>query len=195
LACASPKELVSDAGAIRVLYGPTIEDHSPVFRAAISRAIQTGNGVVTVAAGTYRTTSLVWDGQIGDSLVIRGEERVILNCTDTFGVRLKNSRIVPAAGRKKVFRLSVQSLSEPYAFLAREYDVTIRNVEYLGELSSRNGFNVFTCRDFLVDNCVTHEVSSSAKINSFRVANSRIGRLRCDTNEFSVYGTEFNEVL
>jgi hypothetical protein len=112
-----------------------------------------------------------------------------------FGVRLTNSRIVPPVGRKKITRLSVQSLRKPYAFLAREYDVTIRNVEYLGELSSRNGFNVFTCRDFLVDKCITHEVSSSKFVNSFRVVNSRIGRLRCYNNEFSVAGTEFNGAI
>lgn len=117
------------------------------------------------------------------------------NCR-ALGVKLENCYfdVVDRVADKSLY-LGVLALTEEYAFLYHEYDVYCRNVNWIHPDYMFNGLHVHQCRDFIVDDCKTHAVSTGDKIRSFKVRNSTIGRLYCSDSNFEARNTVFDASL
>lgn len=128
-----------------------------------------------------------------DVTIERGEG--YWNCR-ALGVRLENCYFDVVGGvADESLYLGVLALKEDYAFLNSEYDVYCSNVNWLHQDYMFNGLHVHQCRDFIVDGCRTHAISTGDKIRNFKVTNSTIGRLYCSDSNFEVRNTVFDASL
>lgn len=117
------------------------------------------------------------------------------NCR-ALGVKLENCTLdVVDSYKDASLYLGVVALADEFAFLNNEYDVICKNVTWLHQDMDFNGLHVHKCRDFKVDNCTTHAVSTGDKIRTFRVTDSHIGRLYCSDSNFEVSRTVFDGTL
>jgi hypothetical protein len=119
----------------------------------------------------------------------------LFNCR-AFGVRMTNCKIIcsPDNVAESVY-LGAVSLNEKYKYLYEEYDVELTNVQWKHKSTKFNGLHVGRCRNYIVKNCTTHEVSSGGAFRTFIVENSHIGRLRVYDSNFTISNTIFEASL
>ena len=117
------------------------------------------------------------------------------NCR-ALGVVLENCTfMVNKAVNESSLYLGLVALHPDYNELYDEYDVNCKNVTWLHRDYGFNGLHVHKCRDFIVDHCTTHAVSTGDFIRTFKVTDSNVGRVYCSDSNFEVKGTNFDAKL
>ncbi len=157
-----------------------------------------------VAPATFTTNVLVenffGDNSVIDahpSFMVKYKNATTVNATDywncrAIGIVLENCNFqVNKDPQSQEIYLGVQTLSDAYSYLYDEYDVICKNVKWETVDKGFNGLHVHKCRDFMVDNCSTHAISTGSPIRRFEVRNSKTGRVYCGDSNFSVCNTEF----
>lgn len=114
------------------------------------------------------------------------------NCR-AFGVKLKNVviRCYRNASGDSVY-LGIPSLFKEYEHYRNDYDIILENVDWQHKLIGYNGLHVQKCRDFIVNNCTTHSVSTGSFIRNFIINNSDIGYFKCYDSNFKITNTNFD---
>jgi len=167
--------------------------------------IYSHNVVHPVAPATFTTNVLVEDFYGDNSVIdahpsfmVKYKDAIIVNATDywncrAIGVVLENCnfQVSKDAPSQEIY-LGVETLSDAYSYLYDEYDVICKNVKWETVDKGFNGLHVHKCRDFIVDHCSTHAISTGAPIHRFEVKNSKTGRVYCADSNFSVCKTEFS---
>lgn len=86
---------------------------------------------------------------------------------------------------------SNQLLTDEYKFLYKEYDTEFDNVEWIhSKPSGFNGLTSFSCRDFIVKNCKSHNISVYGELyGKAIVSNSVLGTIRINSTEVNIDST------
>lgn len=155
----------------------------------------------------YWTSQMVVDGFKGKGSVIDAHPSLDVtykNVQVTEGLNYWNCRalgvklidcdfeVLPGISSPSLY-IGVLALNKDYEFMYDEYDVLCSNVKWKYKDQGFNGLHVHKCRDFMVENCETHEVSTGAPIQRFEVINSRLGRLACADSNFKISGCVFRK--
>jgi len=117
------------------------------------------------------------------------------NCR-ALGVKLTNCKF--KAGKKAnspSIGIGMTTLPKEYRFLLREYDVILKNVEWLHTLNQRNGLVIHSARKFLIENCKTHGVATGHFCGEILIKNSSIGMFQCYDNNFTLKNVIFDGSL
>lgn len=88
--------------------------------------------------------------------------------------------------------IGVVTLIPELEHLYFEYDVNMKNVEWVHKLNGLNGLHVHKARNFIVDSCVTHSVSIGSNCKKVEVNNSRIGQFNSNDCNFHIQNTVFD---
>jgi hypothetical protein len=155
------------------------------------------------------TTNVRVEGFFGDnsmidahpSFLVHYKDVVVLNGSSfwncrALGVVLENCffQIQENVNSESLY-IGVVGLTESYDYLYNEYDVVCKNVTWVHSDLMFNGLHVHKCRDFLVENCKTHAISTGVAIRRFEVKHSSVGRIYCADSNFHVTDTEFDATL
>lgn len=117
------------------------------------------------------------------------------NCR-AFGVKLTNCNFTcdPDFNDSSIYIGGI-SLRPEYDFLYNEFDVFLENVVWKHKLNGFNGLTVNKCREFIVNNCESHLISTGNTVKKVEVTNSKIGHFKCYDANFTITNSQFISTL
>jgi hypothetical protein len=116
------------------------------------------------------------------------------NCR-ALGVTLENCSFSAGSKPKGKVYIGMNTLNPEFKWMMREYDVNIKNVDWVHSDMGYNGLNISSARTLVIEQCTTHAISTTYFCDSILIRNSRIGRFRCYDNNFLILNTLFDGSL
>lgn len=129
---------------------------------------------------------------------IKDEDARAFSNIRAIGVVLKNATFdVEPQFYQDYAYWSAQTLLPEYISFYKSSDVLFENVYWVHERPSNyNGLTVYSCRDLIVRNCVTHNISQyGVTFGSIHIENSTLGSLKANTHKIRIFGSTFDGSL
>lgn len=115
------------------------------------------------------------------------------NCR-SFGVYMENCVFTNPEFTNKTY-LGVTSLTDEFKYLAKEYDIVLKNVDWVIKRKGVNGLHIKDARRFNVQNCITHQVSIEGNASEIKISDSKIGRFQNSQTNCVIENTIFDSKL
>jgi len=164
-----------------------------------NHAVAPSTWSTNVTIDGYTGTNTVTDAHMGFDVTYKN---VDVECGDAYfncrslGVTMENCkfRSTKKDPKTKIY-IGVVALTDEQEYLRDEYDIVLKNVDWVHDVLGSNGLTISKCRNFVVEDCRTHLISTKGFCGSVNIRNSEIGSFKCYDSNFNIEGSTFDGAL